>query len=154
MVFEPGEADGRELHSRDAFLRGRRQRAVFGQRHQDVLEHGHRSEQRTTLERHAERPEQLPARSVVCRSEVDAVDTHDAVHRWQQTDEDLHQRALAAAGAAEDPEHLAATHRERDVGQDAAVAVAGGETFDLDDGVGLCAVALSFRCGHRQIPRW
>ena len=60
-----------------------------------------------------------------------------------EADHVLEQRALAAAGAAEDHEHLAPVDLEGDVVDDDVVAVGRGEILHADDGFGGHARACS-----------
>ena len=89
----------------------------------------------------------VAARVAVGGREVAAVDQHAARERRIQADHVLQQRALAAARAAEDDEHLAARHAERHVLEDRAVVVAGREVVDDDDGLGG---RHRFRCRARS----
>jgi hypothetical protein len=75
-----------------------------------------------------------------------------ARERRIEPDHVLHQRALAAARAAEDAEHLAAAHDEVDVVEDLRRLVARVDVLDADDDV-----ARRCRCAsvgaHMSVPK-
>ena len=73
--------------------------------------------------------------AVVGGDDVVAVDVDVPGDRRIEPDHVLHQRALAAARAAEDAEHLAAAHLEVDVLEDGHAVVAGVHVLDADDDV-------------------
>ena len=109
------------------------ERRVLAQRIGDVLEHGHRVEQRGALEHH---PHVLPRLERLLEGEVGdvlAVDADLAAVRHEQAQDELEHRALAGARLADEADRLALPRLERDVLEDRTVE---GEidVIELDDG--------------------
>ena len=136
VAGERFETDELELHPRDEVDRVVRQIGVLLERQPDVLEQRHRPEQRARLVHDAEAAQDRGAFRLVGRDDVVAVDVDVARDRLDESDHVLHDRGLAAPGAAEDAEHLAAADLEVDVLLDRHVVVAGVEILDADDDVG------------------
>ena len=65
--------------------------------------------------------------------DVLAIDAHRALRWFEQADHVSHQSCLAAAGSADDDEHLSALHRAVDAVENRFLAVARYEILDLDN---------------------
>ena len=103
------------------------------EREADVLEHGHRAEERAALVHHAELAQQAESVLALGGHDVLAVEEDPARGRPVEADHDLQKRALPAARTAEDHEDLAAPDLERDVLLDHVVAVGDRDVLDRDD---------------------
>ena len=68
--------------------------------------------------------------------------------RLVEADHVLEQRALAAARAAEDDEHLAAAHVEVELVEQDEVVVAGGQVLDADDRLAAGAAGAAISCAQ------
>ena len=94
---------------------------IFAHRELDVLDAGQRGKQRALLEQHApaalDRVALLLARLV----EIDAEHLDGAGHLRQQADDGAHQHGLALPRAADEAQHLAALHVERQPVEDGCV---------------------------------
>ena len=105
-----GQSHGAQLHQHRLVQQltvagDLRMMLLEGQRH--ILRHREALEQRTGLEEHAHLPHELLALAFRKAVDVFAKDVHGARGRLLHTDEDVQQRALPAAGAAEDREDVA-----------------------------------------------
>jgi hypothetical protein len=109
------------------------QRGILLHRQRDVLAQGEGAEEGAGLERHAEAALDAVQVRLVGVRDVLAFDQYAAGGRAQQTDHVPHERGLAAAGAADDDEDLAAAHLAVDVLQNHVVSVASLQVLDLDD---------------------
>src|SRR5690606_17508271 len=92
------------------------------QPHGDVVEYGHRVEQRGELEHVSDTPAQLVQLVAIHCRDILAVDVDDARIRLEQTNNALQQHRLADAGVTDDGECLAFVHGQRHVIQDDAAA--------------------------------
>src|SRR2546422_6835782 len=136
MTGELLEPDQLELHPRNQVDRFDVELGEDFQRKPHVLGEHHRAEQRARLVHHADLAEDALPVLALCHDDVVAVDVHVAGLRLVEPDHVFQQRALAAARAAEDDEHLAAPYLEVEILQQDEIAVAGREAFDADDRLG------------------
>src|SRR5512135_429861 len=118
-----------------------------------VLRHGERAEERTVLKEHAPARLDPAPRLVAERSDVLAEDLDRAAMDGNEPDDRAQQHRLAAAGAADDAEHLAAAHVEIEIAMDGTVAHPGLEAPDADDRrLGAVAARCVRHAGSRR--RW
>src|SRR5262249_8852876 len=80
-------------------------------------------------------PDPRPDLLLVHRPDVDAVDHHGAAGRVVEAGDEVHERRLAAAGAADDRGRLAGLRPERDAAKDGLLGarVAELDVTELDD---------------------
>jgi hypothetical protein len=134
----PGERlqpDQLEFHARDEIDRIVGKVGPDFQRQARVFQQRHRTEQRSRLVHHAEFAPDREQVGTFGGDDVRAVDPRLSCKRRKQPDHVLEQRALAAAGSAQDAEHLPAGNLEVDVLQDGRRAfVAGVHRNHADDG--------------------
>jgi len=105
---------------------------VLLQRQRDVFRDGHRAEQRAALIGDAEVAHDLKLFRIGGGDDAAPFDADVPFLRFVKPDDVLEQRTLAAAGAAEDAEHLARLHVEVQILLEHIRAVADGQIFDFN----------------------
>src|SRR5207302_642257 len=118
------EPDCVELHQHDAPQELLGQVEVLAQGKSDVLEHRQVAEQARILEHHPHLEAQRIELVRLERLHRPALDLDGTLLREQLAADQLEQRRLAAAAAAEDRDHLAAPDVERQAAEDRQLAVA------------------------------
>ena len=109
-------------------------RAQFTQGKGDVVEHRQGGKQRPLLEQHAEAPPQFAALLWVAVEHRLPKQPHRATIRLQEADHFPQQRRLAAAGTANQPEHLPGLDAQVDITVNQRAAKTGFQTTNFDDG--------------------
>jgi hypothetical protein len=117
------------------------------QRKGDVVENGHRVEERAFLERHPELLADLGALAVGKGPEVTAVHENPAGVRSDQPDQVLQENALAGAGRPDDDERLAFGDRQVDAVEHRLPVERLAEVLDPDLGV---AARRGSSVGHQN----
>ena len=142
--FEPYLLQLEPQHDLDC---GILQLGVLAQRQGHVLANGHRAEQSSSLERHANLLANLLHFLFGDRRDVLAFDPNLTGARFFQTHQRPQQRALPGAGASQNHQRLAALHVKRDTVQNLDLAIAHAHVAEREHVLRIARIGVfHFRC--------
>ncbi len=127
------QPDQAQLHHGDQFAGGRRQMGQLLHGEADVLQQGHRAEQRPALVGDADPAQDLLPLAAGGGDDVLRPEEDPPPLGLQQADHVFQQGALPRAGPSQDDEDLPPVDLEGDILQDQLLLVAGGQVLHPDD---------------------